>query len=116
MKSCKDCLFYQNECESEFQQKLLGNTPTLEICEIFQEKMTSKEKFLQAVKETICVLDGHKYDGGDIREDHLDELTTTCFTFKCSRCNKYVTYAIKDSDLSHTYPLEMELDFNGRKN
>jgi len=71
----------------------------------------AKENFLQAVKEIICILDGHKYDGGDIREDHLDEYKTTCFTFKCTRCGKYVTYAVKDSILSYTYPIEMELKF-----
>ena len=71
-----------------------------------------KEKFLQSVKETICVLDGHKYDGGEVTTEHIQEYQTTCFSFRCSRCEKYVTYAIKDSDLSYTYPIEMELDFN----
>ena len=73
---------------------------------------TSKEKFLQAVKETICVLDGHKYDGGDIREDHLDEYETTCFTSRCTRCGKYITYAIKDEDLNYIYPIEMGFKFD----
>ena len=61
------------------------------------------------------MLDGHKYDGGDIREDRLDEYKTTCFTFKCARCEQYATYAIKDSDLSYIYPLETEFKFDERK-
>lgn len=75
----------------------------------------AKENFLQAVKETICILDGHKYKGGDIKEIHIDEYETTCFTFKCARCEKHVACAVKDSDLSYTYPLETEFDFNERK-
>lgn len=71
-----------------------------------------KEKFLQTLKETICELDGHKYDGGEVKTEHLEEYHTTCFTFKCARCSKYATYAIKDSDLSYTYPIEIEFDFN----
>ena len=76
---------------------------------------TSKEKFLQSVKETICILDEHQYDGGDVKTEHIDECAVTCFTFKCARCGKYVTYAAKDSVLSYTYPIEMELNFNERK-
>ena len=72
----------------------------------------SQEKFLQAVKETVCILDGHKYTGGDVTTEHIDEYRTTCFSFKCARCEKYVTYAIKDDDLNHTYPIEMELKFD----
>ena len=75
--------------------------------------VNAQEKFLQAVKETICALDEHKYDGGKVTTEHLQEYKTTCFSFRCSRCGKYVTYAIKDSDLCYTYPLEMEFDFNG---
>ena len=71
-----------------------------------------KEKFLQAVKETICELDGHKYTGGEVTTEHIQEYQTTCFSFRCSRCEKYVTYAIKDSDLCCTYPIEMEFDFD----
>jgi hypothetical protein len=73
-----------------------------------------KEKLLLAIKETICTLNGHEYGGGDVREDHLSEYKTTCFTFKCARCGKYVTYAIKDSDLYYTYPIEMELKLDGK--
>ena len=72
-----------------------------------------KEKYLQAVKETICALDEHKYDGGDVTTEHFQEHKVTCFSFRCSRCGKYVTYAIKDSDLCCTYTIEMEFDFNG---
>lgn len=42
----------------------------------------------------------------------MEEYETTCFIFKCARCKKYVTYAIKDSDLCYTYPIEMELKFD----
>jgi hypothetical protein len=73
---------------------------------------TSKENFLQTVKETICILDAHQYDGRDIKTEHIDECAVTCFTFKCTRCGKYVTYAIKDSVLNCTYPMEMELKFD----
>ena len=72
----------------------------------------TKEKFLQSVKETICVLNGHKYDGGDVKTEHIQEYQTTCFIFKCARCGNYVACAIKDSDLCYTYPVEMELMFN----
>ena len=72
----------------------------------------AKENFLQAVKETICILDGHKYDGGDVRTEHIDEYETTCFIFKCARCGYYVACAIKDNDLCYTYPIEMELKFD----
>lgn len=72
----------------------------------------NKEKFLQAVKDTICELDGHKYDGGDINTEHIQEYETTCFIFKCARCEKYVAYAIKDSDLCCTYPIEIGFDFS----
>ena len=75
----------------------------------------AKEKFLQAVKETICELDGHEYTGGDVKIEHLEEYETTCFIFKCSRCGNYVACAIKDSDLVYTYPIEMEFDFSERK-
>lgn len=68
----------------------------------------NKEKFLQAVKESICMLDGHEYDGGDIKTEHIDEYETTCFIFKCARCQQYVACAIKDNDLNYTYKLEME--------
>ena len=74
----------------------------------------SQEKFLQAVKETICELDGHKYAGGDVKTEHIPEYETTCFIFKCARCEKYVTYAINDRDLCHTYPIEMEFEFDTR--
>lgn len=70
------------------------------------------EKFIQAVKETMCMLDGHKYDGGDIKTEHIDECKATCFIFKCARCDKYVACAIKDSDLNYTYPIEMAFKFN----
>ena len=73
----------------------------------------AQEKFLQAIKETICALDGHKYDGGDVKTEHIQEYQTTCFIFKCARCGNYVACAIKDSDLSYTYPIEMEFKFNG---
>ena len=72
----------------------------------------TKEKFLHAVKETICVLDGHKYNGGDIQTEHLDEYATTCYIFKCARCGKYVACAIKDSDLNYVYPIEVDFKFN----
>lgn len=75
--------------------------------------MTSKEQFLQAVKETICALDGHEYAGGEVTTEHFAEYRATCFSFMCSRCEKYVTYAIKDSDLYCAYPIETEFDFNG---
>ena len=71
-----------------------------------------KEKLIQAIKETICELDGHKYDGGEIKTENIQECGATCFIFKCARCEKYVAYAIKDSDLSYTYPVEMKLDFD----
>ena len=71
----------------------------------------SKEKFLQAVKDTICELDGHKYAGGEVKMEHIQEYETTCFIFKCARCEKYVTYAIKDRDLRCTYPIELEFKF-----
>ena len=73
--------------------------------------LNTKEKFLQAVKETICALDEHKYDGGEVRTEHFQEYQTTCFSFRCARCEKYVTYAIKDSDLSYTYPLDISFEF-----
>ena len=72
----------------------------------------SKEKFLQTIKETICELDGHKYDGSGVKTEHIQEYETTCFIFKCARCEKYVACAIKDSDLCYTYPVEMEFEFN----
>lgn len=74
--------------------------------------LSSGEKFLQAVKETICALDEHQCDGRDVNVEHIDECAATCFSFKCTRCDKYVTYAIKDEDLNYTYPIEMELKFD----
>jgi hypothetical protein len=38
MATCKDCKFYENECESHSQQKMMGLQPSLEICEIFYQK------------------------------------------------------------------------------
>lgn len=72
----------------------------------------SQEIFIQAVKETICALDGHKYDCGDVKTEHLQEYETICYIFKCARCGRYVACAIKDSDLSYTYPVEMEFKFD----
>ena len=76
----------------------------------------AQEKFLQAVKETICILDEHQYDGGEVTIKHFDEYKTTCFSFRCYRCGKYVTYAIRDSDLCYTYPIEMKLEFDNKEN
>ena len=75
----------------------------------------AKDKFLQSIKRSICALDGHQYAGGDVKTEHLQEYETTCFIFKCGRCGGYVTCAIKDSTLNYVYPVEMEFDFNGRK-
>ena len=33
--TCKDCKFYENECESHAQMRLLGKERGMEICEIF---------------------------------------------------------------------------------
>ena len=68
----------------------------------------TKEKFLQSVKETICALDGHKYDGGDVKTEHISEYKTTCFIFKCARCRNYVACAVKDN---YVYPIEMDFKF-----
>lgn len=33
--TCKDCKFYENECESHHQMRLIGKERGMEICEIF---------------------------------------------------------------------------------
>jgi hypothetical protein len=37
--TCKDCKFYENECDSHFQQELMGQKRSMEICEIFYPKI-----------------------------------------------------------------------------
>ena len=33
--TCKDCKFYENECESHAQMRMIGKERGMEICEIF---------------------------------------------------------------------------------
>lgn len=75
----------------------------------------TEEKLLQTTKESICILKGHEHDIGSFKTEYLQECETHVFTSQCTRCGKYITYAIKDSDLNYEYPIEKGFEFNERK-
>lgn len=42
--TCKDCKFYENECESHAQMRTIGKERGMEICEIFCPRQSRRKE------------------------------------------------------------------------
>lgn len=66
-------------------------------------------KVLQAIRQAVCACKGHTYDFRNVDEMHFEEKETTVFVVRCTRCRCYTGFAVKDSALRVTYPLELNI-------
>lgn len=50
--TCKDCKFYENECESHAQMRTIGKERGMEICEIFCPRQSRRKENDDGIRRT----------------------------------------------------------------
>ena len=63
--TCKDCKFYEKECESHSQMRTIGHERSIEVCELFRYKpKTNADRIRAMTDEELADLFRKVYNAG----------------------------------------------------